>query len=840
MNAIHDPVGIFALLLAALLFSAWLSDIFRFNIAAMLLIFGIIAGPEVAGLLDSGAVLQILGSIGIVYIFFFAGLSTQVSARFPRRDTYRKIPLNKRLPQFLVWTLIPGLAGLAMGFAGGKTPLQAMAMGVLFASAGIASSLEENYMKFSSLEPYGLPGSASILVVFLLLTVNSIAGGADARGTALTLAFGCVLAGIVLSLFPSLASIFLRRVKSVGIVEGWFLFFLVFATSYAVSFLSIPNWFTAYIAGVALSSAAMPAASGTGSSRVLLKDDIFSPAAFFLMGVSIHISDFSSNAQWLVWAGVFIAGGLAARVLVAFFSKRLAPTKGPMLGLALPFTTFSLAIAWILYSSGLFDAPLFLGTIALALITGLISNNLMKGSSSATKTLSPNQTGKAALAIPNRILIALSKPSSIPHLLELGSILHGADNRSPLFPLVVHTPEDSETSQPSSSETILATAVMKLSGMQKSVLPLNVEAINPGLGILDSAVQKNADTILIGWNKPPRLAHAFFGNIIDQVVSGSNSLVLVARGQFPWKSTKQILAVFPPLVDTHGGYESALQCIKRFAQASFATLYCFIPEDFEEKFTSLCKISFSSINHRMSTFSTWREIPDLFQKSATAYSAIVLISARPGEVSWSPAFERLPHMLAENLPAANVLMLYMPSYKEQKEEPSPQPAPLPETIPAPLPSRAESSNAEALLLESVRAGRIQVNMEGSALAEGVYKIIFSAFPNGEKKQLRTLADHCIEMLQRQPIEIEPGVVLLHDRLENIAYPIVCFGAQKKGYRLSALEAPVQIIVLILVPANQSAEEHLRFLADIAALFRVHNLRQRLMDADRPEDLLSYR
>jgi hypothetical protein len=219
---------------------------------------------------------------------------------------------------------------------------------------------------------------------------------------------------------------------------------------------------------------------------------------------------------------------------------------------------------------------------------------------------------------------------------------------------------------------------MKLSGMQKSVLPLNVEAINPGMGILESAAQKNADTIVIGWSSSPRLAHAFFGNVIDQVVSGSTSLVLVARGQFPWKSTKQILAVFPPFVDTHGGYGAALQCIERFAQSSFATLHCFIPKDHEANVTGPWADAFSSIARRTSRFSTWREIPDLFQKAATGYSSIVLVSARPGEASWSPAFERLPHMLAENLPDANVLMLYMPSYNGKKEELSPQTASPPE------------------------------------------------------------------------------------------------------------------------------------------------------------------
>ncbi len=792
----------------------------------MLMIFGIIAGPEVTGFLDSGAVLQILGSIGIVYVFFFAGLSTRISGRFPGQNEYRLLSASNRLFQFLVWTALPAAVGIVLGLAGGKSTAEAVATGILFASAGRASSLEENRMKFSALEVYGLPGSATVIVVFVLLGLDAITGGANVRHAVFMLAFGCMLAGLVWSLFPRLTSIFLRRVKNITLIEGWFLFFLVFATSYAASFLSIPYWFTAYVVGLSLSSVATP----------VVRDNVFGPAAFFLMGVSIHIGEPSSGIQWLVWTGLFIGGGLAARIFVAFLSKATSPAKGPMLALAIPFTTFSLAVAWILYSSGLIDSPLFLGTAALALVSGIISNSLLENARSSAKVLPSKQSEKTTFIIPNRILIALGNPSSIPQLLELGAILHGTENRSPLFPVTVHSPEDREGALSAESETILASAVMKLSEMQKPVLPLNVEAVNPGQGIIESATQKNADTIIIGWSSPPRLAHAFFGNIIDQIVSGTPSIVVVARGRFPWKSTKQIFTVFPPLVEAHAGYEAALQCIKRLVQASFATLHCFIPDDREEKIAGPWRTVFSSINHKTSKFSTWREIPELFQKATAAYTSIVLISARPGEVSWSPAFERLPHMLAEHMPDANVLMLYMPSSSAQA-------ALLPEVAFEPSVSsslRTGISSAEALLFEAVRAGRIQVNMESSALAEGLYKIIFSAFPMGDKKQLRALADRCIEMLQRQPIEIEPGVVLLHDRLETITHPLVCFGAQKKGYRLSTLENPVQIIVLILVPLHQSAEEHLRFLAEVANMFRVHNLRQRLLDANTPEDLLSPR
>jgi len=72
--------------------------------------------------------------------------------------------------------------------------------------------------------------------------------------------------------------------------------------------------------------------------------------------------------------------------------------KKTMLCLAMPFTPFSLAVAWILYGSGLIDPPLFLGTIALVLISGIISNSLLENAHSATKILPLHQSEKWPLS----------------------------------------------------------------------------------------------------------------------------------------------------------------------------------------------------------------------------------------------------------------------------------------------------------------------------------------------------------------------------------------------------------------------------------------------------------
>lgn len=826
MHTIHDPAGVFAVLLAALLFSAWLSDLLPMHIAAILPVLGIILGPEVLGIIEGGTVLQILGSIGVMYIFFSAGLSANIASRTARRSI---VPTSAILKQVFIWTIMPSMAGIAVGLAAGASFIRACAIGLFFASAGARSALKLNKAKFQEQASYGMPAFVPIFSALCLLVLDTLMSGADARSFMLVLAFSFIGGGLVWIAFPRLAALFLRHVKIKGSIEVWFLLFLVFGAAYAGTFFSIPAWFTAFMTGVALSAAAAPSADSE-LNRIPVRDDIFIPAALLFMGVSARISGILPTGNWILVAVIFVIGGLAARILIVFLSKRFALVTEPLIGLAVPFASFSLAISWILYGSGLFDSVLFLSALALAIISSIISGISMKQGSSGAEAPSAAGCDKSRLAIPNRILIALSKPSSIAQLVELSGILHGTANSSPIFPLVVRMPEETASQQSADSETLLATAVMQLSQMQKSALPLQIEALNAGLGIIDSAVQKNADTIIIGWNKPPRLSHAFFGNVIDQVVSGTSQMVLVARAQFPWKQIKKIYVVAPVLVNRHPGFAAALQCIERLAEATYAHIHFIVAEENAEEVQKIGKSLASFNSAQTSHFHSWRDIPSLIQVSPGSHTMIALISARPGEASWNPAFERLPHVLAEKNSAANVLMLYMPAFLPEEAQASEYQQPLPEPL-------AESS-AEALLAEAVRAGRIRVDMQTSAIADGIYELMFAALPHTEKNVLQSVADHFIEMVQRQPIEIEPGVVLLHDRIENISYPIVCFGAHKKGFRLSTLDVPVQVIVIILVPHNQGAEEHLRFLAEIAALFHSHDLRERLIAANMPENLLS--
>jgi len=830
MGVIHDPVGIFALILVAFLIASWLSETMRLHRPALMIALGTIAGQKVIGIAEAGAALQVLSSIGTIYIFFMSGLSVSGLSRIAGFGSLRAgIPRRSAL-RFISWSLAPALIGMASGFALGEPLLGALAIGTLFASAGAAASFSESVPLYPDIAAYGPPAGASILIVLCMLLLASVSSGVGIRLIVLNCGFACAFAGVELALLPRIVALVLRRARRPENSRAWLFLAIAFTLAYAGTFLSIPAWFSAFFVGVSLSSA--HAASGPSESRARIPGDgIFASAAFFSMGISLDLSGLGSAPDGAVTIGALLVVGLASRALAAAFTRRISSNQGWSMGLALPYTAFSLAAAWVFFELGLFDIPVFLGSVLLALVSGAISTALLKRTPPAAARPRGHGEQDAPRACPNRILVALSNPSSIPQLLDLATLLHGTDNQSPLFPLVVRAPSEPEGIVSATSETLLATAIMRLSDLKKPVLPLNAVSENPARGILDAASGKQCDSIIIGWNARPRLAHAFFSSVIDQVVAESSALVLVSRTQFPWKSTKQLFAILPPGAERLSGFDAAFLCVERLSRASYAPLSCL-----SEQNSTLAATR--SIVQKSLHFASWREIPELLAPVAGSAASIAIISSPAGRPHWNPAYERLPHILAEKLPQANVLVIYMPVPGVSAEQDVGGEIPPTERDIADAAREADRGHARAILLEAVHGGRVKVNTQGSAIAEAVYDLLFSSFPGSEKRDLQILSDRCIDLLRTQPIEIEPGVVLVHERIDSIQYPVVCFSANRAGYRLSALENPTHIVVLILVPTGQRPEDHLRFLADIAALFRNDDLKSRLLSASAPEDIVS--
>ena len=83
---ITDPILIFAILMLALLIAPLLAERFKLPGIIGLILAGIILGPHGLGILDRGLEVELLGTIGLLYIMFLAGLELDMDQFIKHRN----------------------------------------------------------------------------------------------------------------------------------------------------------------------------------------------------------------------------------------------------------------------------------------------------------------------------------------------------------------------------------------------------------------------------------------------------------------------------------------------------------------------------------------------------------------------------------------------------------------------------------------------------------------------------------------------------------------------------------------------------------------------------------
>ncbi|HET7838763.1 MAG TPA: hypothetical protein VFL04_03305, partial [Rectinemataceae bacterium] len=215
---------------------------------------------------------------------------------------------------------------------------------------------------------------------------------------------------------------------------------------------------------------------------------------------------------------------------------------------------------------------------------------------------------------------------------------------------------------------------------------------------------------------------------------------------------------------------------------------------------------------KLAELESWKELPAAVRDQGHGRIALFLLCVRPGEPAWHPGLEKLPQRLAEDFPELPLFLCYLPVS--------------PEAAGVPVDEGAGEKAEAGLFEEALEAGRVRPALASPAITDAVRELLRAGF-GGERSLLSRLTGLFTDIAQRQPIELKPGIVLLHAHVSEASEPLVFFGARPEGFRLLALERPARIIVLLCAPAEQGPEEHLRTLGEIARLFKDGSLAARL-------------
>ena len=844
---LSDPVGIFFVLMAILLLAPMAAEKLRVPGLVGVVLAGILVGPNGFHILAVNPALEALGTFGLLYVFLEAGLDIDLG-RLRRKSGHAAV---SGALTFLIPFALGYLAGVEVF---GMKTAPAILLGSLFASHTLLPYPIVKAMGLADTRAVFASSGATAITDILAMLVLALATMGPGSGWAFWLRSIGVLvvwSAAVILILPAVSSRFFRRVKAGGALE--FLFVLVAAFSCAA---------TAKLAG--LESALGPFAAGLLLKRHIpersdlmyrvrfVGDSIFIPLCILYIGMLSNLPSIAGGGRPLLIAGVMLLVILASKysssiLLKPFFGFSLAEVNLSF-GLSVNQAASTLAVALVCFRLGLFEHGVLDGTVAMFAVTCVLGPAMTRRT--AAKLSVENLKGAAgAEKTRERVLIAVSNPATLEALTDFAFLIRDPESEEPVVPVCVVQDSPGADRDLEQAESTLAQAIARGVAAGVPVRPATRLCLNAAEGILASSREQGATTVLIGWNRAPRSSGAFFGDVMDQIVTSGRELTIVARLKKPLSEASTVALVIPPFAERNSGYLRALVMIRRALGGVLAKLAIFtLASNAEEVRESLKRIRGAAPH--MTVLETWKEFPKAVEKLSED-AAFLFLCPRPGRTAWHPALEQLPRTVAERFPDSTLLLLYLPAEEAAQEAPveaggSDIAASVPAARGAPKvggrepPVSVESSAEphsppEAFYRGLVKSGRVIPNLSSAAVVDAVRDLLEVGFP-GDRKTVHRLTGIYSEIAQKQPIELASGVLLLHAHVDNIAEPLVLVGAKPSGLRLLALEEPVRVVVLLCAPSSQSPEDHLRILSLIAQALKDKNRIDRILAARTAKDL----
>jgi Kef-type K+ transport system membrane component KefB/nucleotide-binding universal stress UspA family protein len=810
-SPITYPSGIFSLVLVILLVAPFLAEKVRLPGVIGLALAGILIGPHVLGLVAKDSAIEFLGSIGLIYIFFVVGVEIDIGQL--RRESVSGLVV------FAFTFGLPFAAGLASGmllFRMGILP--ALLLGSVFASFTLVPYPIVSKLGLARQRSVVAAVSALILTDTVAIAILAAVARA-ARGESGLMDWGILLLGAAawaaatILLVPKAAALFFRKAKLDGTLEFVFATALVFISAFTSRLVGLEPIIGAFVAGLLLNR--FVPESGVLMNRVKFAGDaLFVPFFMVYIGVladptvvfegagplfmALAIAVLSVASKWLAAAG---AG------LVLGYSR---DERGMLFGLTVNHAAAVMAVALVGFNLGLFsqtafDSVIFL-IIASCFVGPLMTQRSGKRLAAACEDEQRSRPDRAA----ERVLVAIANPSSIRYLLDLAFLLRSKRSEEAVYPVAV-VPESANTRlEIAKAENSLAQAVVHGVSAGVPVIPATRVSVNVPEGIIQAAKDDRAGVIVLGWYRTPRLSYAFFGNAIEQVILGAPELVTIARITKPLNNVSQISLALPPLVERHPGFRRALAYLGNFASQTGAKLTVYAQRPSGASVIQAMGGARSRLHAQVVEIESWKSVAQELGTQGQDSHAFAIFSARPGEAAWHPAVEKIPHKIGEERPDMPILVFYLPEGADQGTA-----------------SAARAAAVASDLFERAReAGRTRPLMAEASINDAIREMLRPSF-GSDRKALARLSSLFTGIAQKQPIELEPGVLLLHAHVDEVTEPLVFFGSRPEGLRVLTLEAPARLLVLLCAPASQSPEAHLKTLGEIAGLLKGGRIAERM-------------
>lgn len=812
-----DPVLIFAVVMMIILVVPIIADKMRVPSLVGLIFAGAVVGQGALGLLERDDTIILLGTVGLLYLMFIAGISIDLEKfnKFRGRSLSFGL-ISFGIPMAASLLVAPSILGYSME--------STLLLGAILGSHTLLAYPIANRLGIGKNSAVTMSLGATIVTDTLSLSILAIVSAtvhdnisASFWVTFITLVSLYLL--VVIFVLPRLGRWFFRTVRDQTNIEYVFLLTILFISAYLAQLVGLAAIIGAFLAGLAMNR--LVPENGTLMSRLQFVGNVlFIPFFLISVGMLVDVHFLTTVDVWLVAAiftGLVITGKyLAAKIAQLYF--RFSTEEGwVMFGLTSPQAAATLAVTLIGFDLGLFD-ELAVNAVVLLMMGTSFVGTYMVDLFGRKVVLLDEKKSLVASDKPERILIPLSNPETAQSLMDIAMMIRGTRSTEPLFPITVARESGYVEASVASSEKLLSHAVVHAAAADIPVIPVTRVDYNIASGIIRATKELRISDIVIGWNGVINTRQRIFGSVLDQLLEQSDETILVSKIDKPVNTTKRVLLAIPPMSQYESGFGNSFLTIKKLINQLGAKVLVFATDSNRLLLEPFIEQQEPELSAEYKTVSNWNNITDTLKEHYDDEDLLILFSSRQGTIAWQPSFEKLPALITGRIKPSNLMIVYPAEVAEQNR------------------STAVLRLDSSPLLPDISARQIYIaDPEKSNHSDAIETMIKAFFQ--DRADVATEVSQRLKVIDPDNLPGDlPGVMLSHLTTHYVEHPTLFLAINKSGFKIKKFGKPVKVMFLLLSPTHMSTQRNLLIMNRLGRLIGSTEIKNRLAAANNIDEI----
>jgi Kef-type K+ transport system membrane component KefB len=654
---ITEPVVVFGIVLFAILSIPMLFTRLRIPGIIGLILSGMVLGPSGFNVIASKGSIELLGTVGLMYLMFLAGLELDM-------QTFSK-SRNKSIVFGGLTFIVPLVIGyIVCIWVLGYNQIASLLIASIFSTHTLISYPIVSRFRITKIEPVGVTIGGTIitdtLVLLLLVVITTLAKGD------LTFLFWVKLTiktllylGFILFIFPLIGKWFFRNITGEPISQYVFVITMVFFAGGLAKIAGIEPIIGAFLAGITFNRQ-IPQSSTLMNRIEFIGNALFIPFFLIFVGMFIDIRVFLSGWESLKVATILIAVALITKWLAAFLTQKIFGYKRVyrklIYGLSSSHAAATIAVILIGYQLGIIDTIVLNAIIILILVTCLVSSFVTEHVSRQLVVM--EKPREQLTEARERILVPISNPETIDILLEFANYMKTHHSQDPIYTLMVVKDEN----EVAKSKILMSRAIEVGSAAEYKVETATRVDVNITSGIVRACKELLISDVVMGWSGNFSPKQWIFGTMIENLLSEIRQPIYVVGFKQPLNTLNQISALIPPFAEYESGFQHWLKALRNLTSQTNSKLKFIVEKTSIDNFKIAIEKSKLKLNYTIEEIGVWE---DFFKPNfeLADNTLLFLLSARKGSISYSQKLDNIPNIISKRFKGKSYVIAYPPQVK---------------------------------------------------------------------------------------------------------------------------------------------------------------------------------